>query len=126
MYGFSLSKIDLRNHSKGELTSPPHPPDRTFTGGFDIKSISIELEGTSYKADYIISDTRMQIRLPKDLKAKTGKLLIKIDYSFKIPPQGYGRCGFMDTKNGADYEIAQWYPRMEVYDDLKGWNSLPF
>jgi len=24
------------------------------------------------------------------------------------------------------YEIAQWYPRMAVYDDVKGWNNEPY
>jgi hypothetical protein len=121
-----LEQNSLKDNSEGRLTSSPQPPDRNFRGGFNLNSVTVELEGTSYKADYIVADTRMQIRLPKELKAKTGRLLIKIDYSFKIPPQGYSRGGFMDTKNGVVYEIAQWYPRMEVYDDLKGWNSLPF
>jgi hypothetical protein len=121
-----LEQNSLKDNSKSALTSPPQSPDRNFRGGFNIKSISIELEEVNYNAVYLISDTRLQIRLPKDLKAKTGKLIIKIDYSFKIPPQGYARCGYMDTKNGIVYELAQWYPRMEVYDDIKGWNSLPF
>ena len=34
--------------------------------------------------------------------------------------------GRMDTKNGVIYEIAQWYPRMCVYDDVEGWNTLPY
>ena len=32
----------------------------------------------------------------------------------------------MDSKNGVIYDVAQWYPHMAVYDDLKGWNTLPF
>jgi len=24
------------------------------------------------------------------------------------------------------YELGQWYPRMAVYDDVHGWNTLPF
>lgn len=121
-----LEQNSLQDSSKGTLTSPPQSAGKNFNGGFDIKSVSIVLEGVNYKADYLISDTRLQIKLPKALAARTGKLLIKINYSFKIPPQGYGRCGYMGTKNGVIYEIAQWYPRMEVYDDLTGWNSLPF
>ncbi|MDR3627609.1 MAG: hypothetical protein P4L45_12280, partial [Ignavibacteriaceae bacterium] len=121
-----LEQNSLQDSSKSALTSPPQSAGKYFKGGFDIKSVSIVLEGVNYKADYLISDTRLQIKLPKALAARTGKLLIKINYSFKIPPQGYGRCGYMDTKNGVVYEIAQWYPRMEVYDDLTGWNSLPF
>ena len=32
----------------------------------------------------------------------------------------------LTTKNGVIYEIAQWYPRMAVYDDIEGWNVLPY
>ena len=28
--------------------------------------------------------------------------------------------------NGALYELAQWYPRLAVYDDVNGWNTLPY
>ncbi|MGD8428116.1 MAG: M1 family metallopeptidase, partial [Balneolaceae bacterium] len=32
----------------------------------------------------------------------------------------------LKTKNGWIYELAQWYPRMEVYDDVRGWTTLPY
>ncbi|MCL5031615.1 MAG: M1 family metallopeptidase [Bacteroidetes bacterium] len=121
-----LDQNQLSDSSRGELTSPPNLSGKNFNGGYKIKSVKIELNGKKLDADYIISDTRMQIRLPQFLKAKGGLLKINIEYSFDIPPQGLGRCGYMQTKNGIIYDIAQWYPRMEVYDDIKGWNSLPF
>jgi hypothetical protein len=34
--------------------------------------------------------------------------------------------GRLQTKNGQVYEIAQWYPRMCVYDNVLGWNTLPY
>jgi hypothetical protein len=34
--------------------------------------------------------------------------------------------GYEETKNGVIFEIAQWYPRMAVYDDIEGWNSMPY
>ena len=34
--------------------------------------------------------------------------------------------GILETKNGKLYTIAQWYPRMCVYDDLNAWNNLPY
>ena len=34
--------------------------------------------------------------------------------------------GRLKTKNGWIYEIAQWFPRMCVYDDIQGWNTLPY
>ena len=38
-------------------------------------------------------------------------------------PQGWGRILLDD---GWVYEIAQWYPRMAVLDDVTGWNNLPY
>ena len=29
-------------------------------------------------------------------------------------------------QQGDIYDIAQWYPRMCVYDDLRGWDTLPY
>ncbi len=95
-------------------------------GGYQLSSVKIELNGHRYKADYIVSDTRMQIRLPKALSAKGGRMKIYIDYSFKIPRYGLDRMGMTPTKNGTIYQIAQWYPRMCVYDDVRGWDTLPY
>ncbi len=49
-----------------------------------------------------------------------------INYHYSIPGKFGGRNDFFSTKNGKIYEIAQWYPRMCVYDDLEGWSTLPF
>jgi hypothetical protein len=101
-------------------------PPRRFDGGDSIKSVFVNSNGKNSKADYIITDTRMQIRLALPIRPKSGKIKIIIEYSFAIPPGSIARSGWMYTKNGAIYDIAQWYPRMEVYDDVNGWNSLPF
>lgn len=113
------SRSRMVSGSTGEKTD-------AFFGGFDLNGVSISTGGPMKPADYLITDTRMQIRLPKPLRSKGGKCSIHMAYSFKIPPQGLGRCGWMSSKNGVIYDIAQWYPRMAVYDDLKGWNTLPF
>ncbi len=99
---------------------------KRFVGGFDIHSVEIALDGKFIRADYIITDTRMQIRLPQPLAGNGGIIKIRIKYNFKIMPYGYGRSGWMATKNGTIFELAQWFPRMAVYDDLVGWNVLPF
>lgn len=94
----------------------------TFDGGYKIKSI--KYDGKDVK--YTITDTRMQIDLPKELKANGGVAKIKIEYSFMSPKYGSDRMGVEDTKNGKIFTIAQWYPRMCVYDDVMGWNTLPY
>ena len=98
----------------------------TYTNGYNLKSVSIKLDGKKYKANYLVNDTRMQIRLPKALKKKGKKMKIFINYSFEIPTHGKDRMGRINTKNGRIYSIAQWYPRMEVYDEVEGWNNLPY
>lgn len=51
---------------------------------------------------------------------------MKIDYAFVSPEDGADRMGYLKTKNGKIYTMAQWYPRVEVYDDIKGWNTVPY
>ena len=68
----------------------------------------------------------MKVILPEPLKANGGKLSLKVDFSFLSPDYGSDRMGILRTDNGKVYTIAQWYPRMCVYDDLRGWNILPY
>jgi hypothetical protein len=75
---------------------------------------------------YRISDTRMQVFLPKRLAANGGKLKLKIDYSFVSPDYGSDRMGILPAKQGKIYTVGQWYPRMCVFDDISGWNTLPY
>jgi len=97
-----------------------------FTQGDVIKSISIDEGGKTYAPKYIITDTRMQIWLNEDLKASGAVAKIKISYQFDVPEYGTDRMGRLNTKNGWVYEVAQWFPRMCVYDDVQGWNTLPY
>src|SRR5690606_11315441 len=50
----------------------------------------------------------------------------KVNYSFVSPDYGSDRMGVDATKNGNIFTMAQWYPRMCVYDDVYGWNTLPY
>ena len=37
-----------------------------------------------------------------------------------------GRTAWIADQHGEVYDIAQWYPRMAVYDDVRGWDPLPY
>jgi hypothetical protein len=97
-----------------------------FNGGYNLHSVSVIQNGKESKAFYRVSDTRMQIMLPASIKPNGGSIQFKISYDFKIPEYGTDRMGRLQTKNGWIYEIAQWYPRMCVYDNVYGWNTLPY
>jgi len=101
-----------RNWGKGQV----------FDAGDKIKSIKIN--GVDVK--YLITDTRMQVFLPKELEANGGTVKLQVEWSFIEPDYGSDRTGVVTTKNGKIFQIAQWYPRMCVYDDIMGWNTLPY
>ena len=124
-----LDQNIYREDSRGQATSlvtGGRFTNKSYTNGDEIKGVYIISNGKAEKADYIVTDTRMQIRLKDSLKANGKKISIKIDYGFDVPEYGTDRMGRINTKNGWIYEIAQWYPRMEVYDDISGWNTIPY
>jgi hypothetical protein len=100
-----------------------------FDAGYKIKSVSL-LTGSKNEmttdVKYMIEDTRMQIFLPKAIAANGGNIKIKITYSFISPDYGSDRMGVLSTKNGKIFTVAQWYPRMCVFDDVLGWNTNPY
>jgi hypothetical protein len=130
--GFLWLQVDqniYKEDSRAEATSNVSGgrfANKSYTKGAEIKSVYIINKGKTIKADYLITDTRMQIKLKDSLRAAGSKLQIKIDYGFDVPEYGTDRMGRQRTKNGWIYEIAQWYPRMEVYDDVTGWNTIPY
>ena len=109
-----------RNGAKGQ----------DFDGGFKIKSVKIisTVAGKTVEkeATFVITDTRMQIQLPQELNANGASIKIKTEFSFISPIYGSDRTGVLETKNGKVFTIAQWYPRMCVYDDVRGWNTNPY
>jgi hypothetical protein len=95
--------------------------------GYVISQVKIMNKGKWEIISYIIDDTRMQVRLADVPIKTTEKVKLSIDYSYVLQESGSGgRSGYLNTKNGRIYEFAYFYPRMSVYDDYRGWNTLPF
>tara|TARA_B100001564_G_scaffold359995_1_gene384501 strand:+ start:73075 stop:75333 length:2259 start_codon:yes stop_codon:yes gene_type:complete len=118
-----------RNGAKGQ----------DFDGGYNISSVKLSYENKKKKLSkktmfldpvsvtgYQIYDTRMKVNLDKPIRPRGGKIKIEIDWSFISPDYGSDRMGVLETKNGRIFNLAQWYPRMCVYDDILGWNTLPY
>ncbi len=128
----NLYKLDSRGQAKTPALGRSRYGDvnSQFEGGYNIQSVQLLTSASgkmsASKVNNVITDTRMQLRLDKPLAANGGSIQIKIDYSYFIPKYGSDRTGIQDTKNGKIYAIAQWYPRMCVYDDIEGWNTLPY
>ncbi|MEP6618823.1 MAG: M1 family metallopeptidase [bacterium] len=67
------------------------------------------------------NETVMKVDLAEPL-APGKTATFDVAWHFLIPEHGADRMG----RDGALYELAQWYPRMNVYDDLRGWNTEPY
>ncbi len=89
-----------------------------FIGGITIERFAAggrQLKRTEY-------GTMMRVELSRPL-APRGAIDFDVAWRFPVPPYGGGRMGRIGSHL---YEIGQWYPRMVVYDDVHGWNPLPY
>lgn len=100
--------------------------NQSFDGGFTLNDVKVTQGDKTYKPEQHKVDTNLKLNLEKAISAKGGEVTITIDYSFVIPSYGSDRMGRVETDKGFIYEVAQWYPRMAVYDDVKGWNVMPY
>lgn len=94
-----------------------------FDGGYNIRSVTLS---NGNAVEFFITDTRMQIFLPEPLERHGGKTTIHIEYNYVVPEHGADRTSVLETKQGKVFAIAQWFPRVAVYDDVLGWNNLPY
>ncbi|KRE88734.1 peptidase M1 [Frateuria sp. Soil773] len=119
-----LDQNRYRTDARGAFTSK-FPTE--FTDGYKIASVEVEdAHGHRQPAKWLVSDTRMQVRLPEALKGGGGSLRLHVGWSFTVPGEFGGRMDVNPSKNGEIFEIGQWYPRMAVYDDLRGWDTAPY
>jgi hypothetical protein len=121
-----LDQNTYKKDARSNFVTANAPAPEQHTSGYQIESVYVNNGQVSTKAEFIIADTRMQIRLPKAVLPHGGVITFTIKYKYTIPGNFGNRTDYVDTKNGKIYEIAQWFPRMCVYDDTRGWDTLPF
>ena len=100
--------------------------EEDFDGGFNIEFVK---DALGKAIPYTINQTMMRIELPKPLK-KGEKFIFSIKWWYNI--NNYlldgGRSGYehFDKDGNNLYVIAQFYPRMAVYNDVEGWQNMQF
>ncbi|WP_025742717.1 M1 family metallopeptidase [Aquimarina pacifica] len=96
-----------------------------FDGGFNITAVK---DSNGKPLTYTINRTMMRIEMPKHL-ASGDKFVFSIDWWYNINDHvnGRGRSGYEQFEDGnRAYVIAQFYPRMAVYNDVEGWQNHQF
>ncbi|HNU41418.1 MAG TPA: M1 family metallopeptidase [Cyclobacteriaceae bacterium] len=140
---FLWLQLDQNNLSKDNITSmtetnrvrdsipakffPLADDTYGYDGGFKIKSVKDAATGKDLP--YIINFTMMRVDIPTPMK--TGdRYAFVVEWSYvekdrmQFPERG-GYEFFPDDGN-ALYTIAQWFPRMCVFDDYEGWQNKQF
>jgi hypothetical protein len=73
---------------------------------------------------YRVNETMMRVELDRPLAPKHA-MDFDIAWHYTVP-RAQGRTGRERFPEGWLYEIAQWYPRMAVFDDVTGWNTAQY
>ncbi|GAB2803432.1 M1 family metallopeptidase [Dyella kyungheensis] len=115
-----LDQNIYRRDSRGSLSSPRARND--FTDGYQIDAVEVD----GKPVHFLIDDTRLRVDLAQALAGSGKQAKLRIRYHYTVPGTWGGRTAVTPTKNGDIYEIAQWFPRMAVYDDLRGWDTQPY
>lgn len=120
--------------AESQRMNPAYPPDNftrtylqdAFEGGFKIEYVR-DASGKPMK--YTINNTMMRIDLDKPLK-NGEKISFSIKWWYNINNYRVegGRSGYehFDKDGNNLYVIAQFYPRMAVYNDVEGWQNMQF
>ncbi len=141
----------FRADSTGTLTTAPETRfsnRRGFEGGVEIEYIRTVLSSDSDTAEdlpYHVYDTLARVDLPQPVPPRPkviaalrlgdppikgnglgNQFVFEIGWSFQIPKYGVDRMGIDEVSQGPIFEIAQWFPAVAVYDDVHGWNTLPY
>ena len=118
---------DIRSSNIGERVSSAGIDRLTpsFEGGFNITSVK---NSSGKDMPFFINKTMMRVELPQPLA--TGQAVtFSIDWWYNInnTREIGGRSGYERFEDGHNvYVIAQYFPRMCVYDDVNGWQNKQF
>ncbi len=94
-----------------------------FDGGNNVTRVQVVDAGQLADTRYIINGSEMRVDLLQPLESG-GVVEFEIDWDYRIPDNGRGAKERVD--DGWLYEMAQWFPRLSVYDDVNGWQTDQF
>lgn len=124
-----LEQNRFTEESRGTLTTPiqGNRYNGDVDGGYDLSNVKATVGKRGDASNkYLVNDTRMQVFFAEPIPANGGEATVSMDFSYKIPVKGMDRMGRLDVEDGTIYALAQWYPRLSVFDDVKGWNVEPY
>lgn len=126
----TLHSVLIHLHQNAFAGGAPRVRAVPVTGGMTIRRVTVDGRQTRRAGSgtgtsgprFRIDGTLMWIDLARPiLPGATTQL--EIGWHFTVPPTGAPRTGHADREA---FVIAQWYPQVAVYDDLRGWHDTPY
>jgi hypothetical protein len=93
-----------------------------FEGGYTIEFVRIAGQDLNLE----VFDTVGRVMLPNSIEPRGGQIQLEVGWRFNIPSYGADRMGIQFVEQGKIYEMAQWFPSVCKFDDVNGWNNLPY
>ena len=123
------SKTPLAKSTGASAFITPEDFQKTYMkekSGFGFNIVLVESNGKPLS--HFINRTMMRINLPKALKpGEKFNFRIKWNYKINNSVKDGGRSGFEDFPDGNNnYTIAQFFPRLAVYNNVEGWQNMQF
>tara|TARA_R110002072_G_scaffold124085_1_gene259492 strand:+ start:10993 stop:13299 length:2307 start_codon:yes stop_codon:yes gene_type:complete len=96
-----------------------------YEGGFNIQEVK---DAKGNNLPYTINQTMMRVEMPKNLEpGEKFVFSIKWWYNINNHVTDRARSGYEEFEDGnRGYVIAQFFPRMAVYNDVEGWQNSQF
>ena len=117
---------DLGNTAfNGPVTFTKNNLTKPADFGFKIKEVN---NSTGGSLSYTVNRTMMRINLPQPLApGNTFEFSIRWNYLINNSVTDGGRSGFELFPDGnKNFTIAQFFPRLAVYDNVEGWQNMQF
>ncbi|HMC56711.1 MAG TPA: M1 family peptidase, partial [Gemmatimonadaceae bacterium] len=133
-------RLDQNYFTPNAARSEPNPSAIEITSGMKLSRIAVDGQAASLPRGTTagagngtaggptvagLDQTVAVVGLPTPIAAN-GSATLEIDWSFKVPGVEGVRGQRMGRYGDTLYQVAQWYPRVAVFDDLRGWDTEPY
>lgn len=124
---FPLRTLAVHLHQNLHKAGAARNSPQEVTGGVDLSRVSadgvlLEAGDPRAGAGYAVEGTVMTLR-PAEPLAAGDSITLAFTWSVVLPQSGAGRMGHSDREV---YFVAYWFPKMAVFDDLRGWDAEPY
>lgn len=130
----NIRRNDAPMHGVAQRGAPENPisaydfaktfMQEKFNGGYTIYFVK---DAQNRDLEYFINETMMRVIPPKPVRPGE-KFVFRIKWSYSIPDffEVGDRNGYEPHEVGNIYAMAQFYPRMAVYNDVEGWQNMQY